>query len=492
MQAATQFILDNFTRLKLLKAHDGATTEEVQDTAGTIYVRKILPCTGLPYQELTELRNTVLPTIYYTAEDADTTYVIEEYIGGRNLEEIRQALAAEHQYLTEGQIWSITNQICQALQVLHAHHILHRDIKPGNIILREDGSVKLIDFGAARLATAQEKGHDTLIMGTPGFAPPEQFGFAPTDVRSDLYALGMTMKALWAPSYHGPLLAIANRCTKFDPDQRINSAAEMAALLQNCVRSRWRRWQHGLIAGVLVVLILICAYAAHLNLAAPEAATNTASPLAPAASDTQPPSKKVPDAAKAAGSQTTAATADTRAPEPAAKTDTNPAATAAETATTSTDSDQAGAPAGGTTSVSLSSQSWNFSAGGAAAQGRVNLVSNMPPSIIVTNSGNAPLKNPTLDLYFSDFGVAGSNTEKTVDAGYPQRTQVQFLSNGGAAASHVRLRILGNIPVGKYAYLSPALAYPSYYKLGNAPAVRAVLHADNAADVENSYSINVR
>jgi hypothetical protein len=119
-------------------------------------------------------------------------------------------------------------------------------------------------------------------------------------------------------------------------------------------------------------------------------------------------------------------------------------------------------------------------------------VSNMPPSIIVTNNGNAPLKNPTLDLYFSDFGVAGNNTEKTVDAGYPQHTQVQFLSNGGAAASHVRLRILGNIPVGKYAYLSPALAYPSYYKLGNAPAVRAVLHADNAADVESSYSINVR
>jgi serine/threonine protein kinase len=129
--------------------------------------------------------------------------------------------------LTETQIWSITNQICQALQVLHAHHILHRDIKPGNIILREDGSVKLIDFGAARLATAQEKGHDTLIMGTPGFAPPEQFGFAPTDVRSDLYALGMTMKALWAPAYHGPLRAIANRCTKFDPDQRINSATEL-------------------------------------------------------------------------------------------------------------------------------------------------------------------------------------------------------------------------------------------------------------------------
>jgi hypothetical protein len=61
MQAATQFILDNFTRLKLLKAHDGATTEEVQDTAGTIYVRKILPCTGLPYQELTELRNRSCP-----------------------------------------------------------------------------------------------------------------------------------------------------------------------------------------------------------------------------------------------------------------------------------------------------------------------------------------------------------------------------------------------------------------------------------------------
>lgn len=489
MQAATQFILDNFTRLKLLKAHDGATTEQVRDPAGDIFVRKILPCTGLPYQELTGLQNAVLPTIYYTAEDASTTYVIEEYIGGRNLEEIRQALAAEHKYLTETQIWSITNHICQALQVLHAHHILHRDIKPGNIILREDGSVKLIDFGAARLATAQEKGHDTLIMGTPGFAPPEQFGFAPTDVRSDLYALGMTMKALWAPAYHGPLRAIANRCTKFDPDQRINSATELEALLKNCVRSRWRRWQHGLIAGVLIALVLICAYAAHLNLAAPDAVTNTASPSTPAVSDTQPPSKKVTDAAAKADSSQTAAT---KTNKPAAKTDANPATTAAETATTAASTEQDSAPDDGTTSVSLRSQSWNFSAGGAAARGRVNLVSNMPPSIIVTNNGSAPLKNPTLDLYFSDFGVAGNNTEKTVDAGYPQHTQVQFLSNGGAAASHVRLRILGNIPVGKYAYLSPALAYPSYYKFGNAPAVRAVLHADNAADVESSYSINVR
>jgi hypothetical protein len=489
MQEAANFILNGFLKRATLKEHDGSSTEVVQEkSTGTVYVRKIIPFTGLPYKELEELQHPGLPVIYYTAEDEGKTYVIEEFISGKTLEELQQ----QNFYFSGQHVWGLAHQICETLQVLHDHQILHRDIKPSNIIVKDDGGIKLIDFGAARLTKDKEQGHDTLILGTPGFAPPEQYGFAPTDVRSDIYALGMTMKSLLGPAYHGPLLKIIDRCTKFDPEQRVNSAREVQELLEDVVKKRLYRQATLILIGVVVVLAALGVLLWHLF----RGPVSSVLPGAPPAAQTETVQTPAPDTA----AKKTGATAQKEQKAPAT-TASDSEKTAAATATPAATPDTAAAATApdstanteGTTSISLSSKGWNFSADGATeTKSPVRLVNNMSPAIIITNRGSAPLKNPTLDLYFSDFGLVGSNTDQNVDAGYPLRTQVQFLNNGGATTNHVRIRVLGSIPVGKYAYLSPALAYPSYYRQGTAPAVRAVFKADNADSAESSYSINVR
>ena len=84
----------------------------------------------------------------------------------------------------------LIDQICEAVQELHQHGVIHRDITPANIILARDGA-HLIDFGIARIRSeASNRSRDTTALGTYGFASPEQYGFAKTDARSDVFSLG--------------------------------------------------------------------------------------------------------------------------------------------------------------------------------------------------------------------------------------------------------------------------------------------------------------
>ena len=76
-----------------------------------------------------------------------------------------------------------------------------------------DGGVKLIDFDAARVCK-ERKETDTVLLGTEGYAPPEQYGFAQTDARSDIYALGITLKALLLDNYRGSLNRIIEKATR--------------------------------------------------------------------------------------------------------------------------------------------------------------------------------------------------------------------------------------------------------------------------------------
>ena len=85
-------------------------------------------------------------------------------------------------------------QICKALGILHNSGIVHRDIKPENILVRGTEAV-LIDFDAARLVKPEHR-TDTQIMGTTGYAAPEQFGFSQTDARADIYSLGIVFNEM--------------------------------------------------------------------------------------------------------------------------------------------------------------------------------------------------------------------------------------------------------------------------------------------------------
>ena len=247
MQPAVDFMMNSYKRISLLKQDKNGSTELVLDADERIYIRKTLPYENHAYLALRELQAEQLLRIYQVLLAEGKTYVIEEYISGTTLQELLDKRGP----LAEAQVRDIAMQLTEALAVLHKQKIIHRDIKPANIILRENGQAVLIDFGAARILT-REGARDTCILGTPYFAPPEQYGFSATDVRSDFYALGMTLRELLGDSYHGSLEQAIERCTEFDPKRRVASAAELQELLAR--RFRWR-WQYA--AAVAAVLLLL-------------------------------------------------------------------------------------------------------------------------------------------------------------------------------------------------------------------------------------------
>ena len=166
MNPSVQFIQENFKQIALLKSSKYGTTEIVLGEDQVVYVRKIIYFTELPYKLLMNIENHFIPQIYYVAEDSDRTYIIEEYIEGEGLDKVKQREALE-----VSKVLSIALQICDALLMLHKNGIIHRDIKPSNIILKGDGTIKLIDFGASRSISYQNE-HDTRILGTPFSSTP--------------------------------------------------------------------------------------------------------------------------------------------------------------------------------------------------------------------------------------------------------------------------------------------------------------------------------
>ena len=124
-------------------------------------------------------------------ENDDVIYIVEDYIEGETLASI---LKREGEQPQERVIeWAI--QLCEALQYLHSRTpaIIYRDMKPGNVMLRPEGTIKIIDFGIAREYKAENL-EDTTCLGTRGYAAPEQFGGkGQTDARTDIYCLGATL-----------------------------------------------------------------------------------------------------------------------------------------------------------------------------------------------------------------------------------------------------------------------------------------------------------
>lgn len=181
---------------------------------------KYLNNTACPYAELEKLHHKNMPEIYRVISGEEQTIVIEEYISGQTLAD----MLIHKKHLSEKQITAILQQLCSVLALLHQHHFIHRDIKPSNIMMTNDNIVKLIDFDAARIIKDGET-LDTEYLGTRGYAPPEQYGFSQTDIRSDIYALGITLKAMEPRSVK--LRKIADKAARFDPARRYQNVREI-------------------------------------------------------------------------------------------------------------------------------------------------------------------------------------------------------------------------------------------------------------------------
>jgi Tol biopolymer transport system component/predicted Ser/Thr protein kinase len=145
-------------------------------------------------QILATLRHPNLPRVFdYFVIDQQGQYLVMDYIEG---DDLRQWMAREDQ-IPEIEALQIGITICDALTYLHSREpaIIHRDIKPGNVKITPDGEVVLVDFGLAKMMSDRTITTTAARAMTPGFSPPEQYGEAPTDARSDIYSLGATLYA---------------------------------------------------------------------------------------------------------------------------------------------------------------------------------------------------------------------------------------------------------------------------------------------------------
>jgi len=132
---------------------------------------------------------------YDSGTDGDTQFIVMEFIEGRTLAEF----LGTGKHLTSAHATQIAEEVCHALTAAHAQGVIHRDIKPGNIMVTRDGSVKVMDFGIARMVSGPETAPQTsVVMGTATYISPEQAKGLPVDARSDLYSLGAVLYEMLA------------------------------------------------------------------------------------------------------------------------------------------------------------------------------------------------------------------------------------------------------------------------------------------------------
>ena len=197
--------------------------------SGKICVKKILSVYNpAVYAALFEHPVPRTPRIYALHEEDSRLTVIEEYISGDSLSDVLEICGPFSAADAAACGWMLCGILCD----LHTFRppIIHRDIKPSNVILTEDGSMVLLDMNASRLQDPS-KTVDTKLLGTPGFAAPEQYGFGSSSVETDIYAVGALMDALLpeaASARNSRLTEIINKCRELNPTQRYSSAADLA------------------------------------------------------------------------------------------------------------------------------------------------------------------------------------------------------------------------------------------------------------------------
>jgi uncharacterized membrane protein YkvA (DUF1232 family) len=204
-----------------------------------------------------------------TSPDGSHCYYAMELVEGETL----QARVRRDGPLNANEALEIATQVARALMAAAAHGLIHRDLKPGNIMLTTESEVKIIDFGLAKAITDAGGEMDLThgeFVGTPSFASPEQFGSGPIDSRSDIYSLGATLwyvltglaphsgrtiedirdrktrddlpvAQLVARKVPKPLVKLLCSTLAVDPGKRPASAQELMEALESCRRKLTHR-----------------------------------------------------------------------------------------------------------------------------------------------------------------------------------------------------------------------------------------------------------
>lgn len=178
------------------------------------------------YETLCGIKCENLPEIFDALSLKDGQIVLEEYIDGICLSQYM-----EIQRFTKKYAKKVLRSVLFALSVLHDRGIVHRDVKPENVMIDNSGRVVLIDFNASRIIKSAVR--DTQILGTVGYAPPEQMGLSQTDARSDIYAVGVLYNVMLTGQHPSVSIAsgragrIIRKCTAVNPDERYQTATEL-------------------------------------------------------------------------------------------------------------------------------------------------------------------------------------------------------------------------------------------------------------------------
>lgn len=180
-------------------------------------------------------------------------FLIMEYIEGANL---RDRFEESELSMPEKGVVELALQITEALVYLHSqkpYPIIFSDLKPSNLMLTDQGQVKLVDFGIARIKSPDSE--RTLAMGTRGYAAPEQYGKNPIDGRADIYALGVVMHQLlsklepreyreklppvehYATATEAKLAQLIGQATEIDPEQRFSTAQSLKVRLEALLKT---------------------------------------------------------------------------------------------------------------------------------------------------------------------------------------------------------------------------------------------------------------
>ncbi|MDD6484490.1 MAG: serine/threonine-protein kinase [Clostridiales bacterium] len=224
---------------------------------GVLMIRKTVPAenSGV-YKTLAGLQLPGIAHIFSVTPGKRGYDVLYKYIEGMTVKEYIE----NNGVFGKPEADRLICEICTSLCALHRMGIIHRDITASNVIIGADGHCYLIDFGISRTVKPGQSS-DTEILGTAGFAAPEQFGFRQTDARSDIYSVGVLMSYMISgkmPSgsqVSESVNAVAAKCMAMEPDNRYTSASELKNAIEKPARTR-RSIMYGFL-GLSLALIAI-------------------------------------------------------------------------------------------------------------------------------------------------------------------------------------------------------------------------------------------
>ena len=201
---------------------------------GQFYVKKDLDVYSFEIYEYLKnhhINNT--PVIYDIFTAGNDLIVIEQFISGKTLYDY----VLKNGVLSESESVAIMKPLCSIVRELHGCKppIIHRDIKPENIIVKSDGSVVLLDMNAAKFYSDKQT-KDTYLLGTYGYAAPEQYGFGKANKASDIYGLGKVLNFMLTGDVNKPVYGaigdIIGKCTEIDYTNRYQNVDELLKALR--------------------------------------------------------------------------------------------------------------------------------------------------------------------------------------------------------------------------------------------------------------------